>query len=159
MTWDYNYFPSLFGGEYLYDNITMDPLTFFPEHGGLYLTPLRAWAHGVPRYYLQSFGNPLSHPDSNDYAGFVLDMARVTPHFSLSLGARRDLQTFSKTGMVNNPICAPSGKMPLRGTNLAPRIGIGYAIRDEHPVMVRAGFGIFFTRIPRLYQSAVWAGR
>jgi hypothetical protein len=155
MTWDYNYFPSLFGGEYLYDNISVDPFTLVPEHGGLYLTPLRAWAHDVPRYYIQNFGTPVSHPDSNDYAGFVQDTARVTPHFTLSLGARYDLQTFSKTGMVNNPIWAPSGKMPLRGTNFAPRIGIGYAIGDERPVMVRAGFGIFFTRIPQLYQSAV----
>src|SRR6266852_3142674 len=54
-TWDYNYFPSLFGGEYLYDDISVDPFTFVPEHGGLRITPLRAWAHGVPRYYLQNF--------------------------------------------------------------------------------------------------------
>jgi outer membrane receptor protein involved in Fe transport len=98
MTWDYNCFPSLFGGEYVYDNISVNPFAFVPQHGGLYLTPLRAWAHDVPRYCIQSFGNPVSHPDSNDYAGFVQDTARVTPHFSLSLGARYDLQTFRRPG-------------------------------------------------------------
>jgi hypothetical protein len=155
LTWDYNYFPSLYGGEFLYDNIVVNPFTFVPMHGGLSLTPLRAWAHGVPRYYVQNFGNPVSHPDSNDYAGFVQDTVRLTPKFSLSLGARYDLQTFSKAGMMSNPLWTPAGKMPLQEKNFAPRVGIGYSLGDEHPLMVRAGFGIFYTRIPQIYQSAV----
>ncbi len=97
----------------------------------------------------------MSHPNSNDYAAFLQDTARVTPHFTLSLGARYDLQTFSKIGMESNPLWAPAGKMPLNGTNFAPRAGIGYAFGTERPVMVRAGFGIFYTRIPQIYQSAV----
>jgi hypothetical protein len=155
VTWDYSYFPSLYGGEYFYDNISVTPFTFVPMEEGLKLTPLRAWAHNVPRYYEQNFGNPVSHPDSNDYAGFVQDTARLTPHLSLSLGARYDLQTFSKKGMVSNPLWAQVGKMPLNGTNFAPRVGIGYAFGNDRPVMVRAGFGIFYTRIPQIYQSAV----
>ncbi len=110
LTWDYNYFPSLYDGEYIYDDIVVNPFTFIPEHGGLALTPLRAWAHNVPRYYLQSFGTPVSHPDSNDYAGFVQDTARVTPHFTLSLGGRYDLQTFSKTGMRGESTVAGGGQ-------------------------------------------------
>ncbi len=158
-TWDYDYFPSLFGGEYLYDDISVNPwslpIPFAPMHAGLKLTPLRAWAHNVPRYYEQNFGNPVSHPNSNDYSAFVQDTTRLTPHFSLSLGARYDLQTFSKTGMVSNPLWSQVGKMPLPGMNFAPRVGIGYAIGNDRPLMVRAGFGIFYTRIPQIYQSAV----
>lgn len=154
-TWDYNYFPSLYGGEYLYNNVVVNPFTFEPMHGGLSLTPLRAWAHNVPRYYIQNFGNPVSHPDSNDYAGFVQDTVRVTPHFTLSVGARYDLQTFSKTGMVSNPLWPAAGHMPARTRNVAPRIGIGYAIGDDRPLMVRAGFGLFYTRIPQIYESSV----
>jgi hypothetical protein len=158
-TWDYDYFPSLFGGEYLYDNISVNPwslpIPFEPMHEGLELTPLRAWAHNVPRYYEQNFGNPVSHPNSNDYSAFVQDTTRLTPHFSLSLGARYDLQTFSKTGMVSNPLWSQVGKMPLQETNFAPRVGIGYAIGTDRPLMVRAGFGISYTRIPQTYQSAV----
>lgn len=158
-TWDYDYFPSLFGGEYLYDDISVNPwslpVPFEPMHEGLELTPLRAWAHNVPRYYEQNFGNPVSHPNSNDYSAFVQDTTRLTPHFSLSLGARYDLQTFSKTGIVSNPLWSQVGKMPLPGMNFAPRVGIGYAIGNDRPLMVRAGFGIFYTRIPQAYQSAV----
>jgi hypothetical protein len=47
-------------------------------HGGVGLTPLRAWAHDLPRYYVQNFGNPVSHPDSNDYAAFGQDTVRLT---------------------------------------------------------------------------------
>jgi len=97
----------------------------------------------------------VSHPNSNDYAGFVQDTVRLTPHFTLSLGARYDLQTFSKTGMESNPLWPGAGKMPLKETNFAPRLGIGYAFGTDHPLMVRAGFGIFYTRIPQIYQSAV----
>jgi hypothetical protein len=172
-TWDYDYFPSLYSGEYLFDDISVDPFTFAPMHDGLELTPLRAYAHtimpswdwdagswtgpaaNVPRYYMQNFGNPVSHPDSDDYSAFVQDTRRMTPKLSLSLGVRYDLQTFSKKGMVTNPLWAQAGKMPLRGTNFAPRVGIGYALGDDHPLMVRAGFGIFYTRIPGIYQSAV----
>jgi Carboxypeptidase regulatory-like domain/TonB dependent receptor len=172
-TWDYNYFPSLYGGEYLFSNIKVDPLTFDPMHGGLALTPLRAYAHtimpswswdagswtgppaNVARYYIQNFGNPVSHPNSNDYAGFVQDTARLTPHFTLSLGARYDLQTFSKAGMVSDPLWPAAGKMPSPATNFAPRVGIGYAIGDVRPLMVRAGFGLFYVRLPQIYESAV----
>jgi hypothetical protein len=172
-TWDYNYFPSLYGGEYLFSNIRVDPFTFDPMHQGLALTPLRAYAHtimpswnwdagswtgppaNVARYYIQNFGNPVSHPNSNDYAGFVQDTARLTPHFTLSLGARYDLQTFSKAGMVSDPLWPAAGKMPSRETNFAPRVGIGYALGDDRPLMVRAGFGLFYVRLPQIYESAV----
>jgi hypothetical protein len=172
-TWDYDYFPSLFDGEYFFDDISVNPFTFVPMHEGLELTPLRAYAHtimpswnfdagswtGPPanlaRYYEQNFGNPVSNPNGNDYAAFVQDTMRLTPHFSLSLGARYDLQTFSKTGMVSNPLWSQVGKMPLNRMNFAPRAGIGYSFGNERPTMVRAGFGIFFTRIPQSYQTAV----
>ena len=172
-TWDYNYFPSLFGGEYIYDYISVNPWTFVPMHGGVSLTPLRAWSHTVmpswdfdagtwtgptanlARHYVQNFGNPISHPNSNDYAAFAQDTVRLTNHLSASLGVRYDRQTFSRTGMVSNPLWPLAGRMPEPEKNFAPRIGLAYAIGDKRPVMVRAGYGIFYTRIPQLYQSAV----
>jgi len=45
--------------------------------------------------------------------------------------------------------------MPLQEKNFAPRVGLGYAIGDDRPLMVRAGFGIFYPRIPQIYESAV----
>jgi hypothetical protein len=78
LTWIYNYFPSLFGGEYIFDPIKVDPFTFEPVEGGLELTPLRAYAHQVPHYYLQSFGSAVTHPDTNEYAGFARTQFALT---------------------------------------------------------------------------------
>jgi outer membrane receptor protein involved in Fe transport len=74
------------------------------------ITPLRAWAHDVPRYYLQNFGNPVSHPNSNDYAGFLQDTVRLTGRLALSLGVRYDLQTFNSKDLVNNPLWRRQGR-------------------------------------------------
>jgi hypothetical protein len=65
------------------------------------------------------------------------------------------VQTFSKTGMVRNPLWPAAGKMPLQEKNFAPRVGLGYALGDDRPLMVRAGFGIFYLRIPQTCESAV----
>ena len=114
LTWIYNFFPSLFGGEYYFDNIKVDPFTFVPTQGQLALTPLRAFAHQVPRYYIQNFGSAVTHPDTNEYAAFLQDTIRVTSHLALSLGARYDLQTFTAKGLVSNPLWRDAGKVPLR---------------------------------------------
>ncbi len=154
-TWDYNYFPSLFGGEYIYDNISVDPFTFVPAHGLLQISPLRAWAHGVPRYYVQNFGDPVSHPNSNDYSAFVQDTVRVTGRLAMSLGVRYDMQTFNSKDLASNPLWPGSGRMPSDKNNFSPRAGFAYSIGDQRPLVVRGGFGIFYTRLPQIYESAV----
>jgi TonB dependent receptor len=155
LTWIYNFFPSLSGGEYIYDPIKVNPFTFVPQIGGLELTPLRAYAHAVPHYYAQDFGSAITHPDSNEYAAFIQDTIRVTNHLGLSLGARYDLQTFSTRYLVSNPLWPDSGKVPFNPYNFAPRAGLSYAIGKDRPLVVRAGYGLFYTRIPQIYNSTI----
>jgi outer membrane receptor protein involved in Fe transport len=178
LTWDYNYYPALFGGEYIFNYICVDQWTFAPQascEGNqlLRLTPLRAWAHSVmaswdfdqgawngqpanvPRYYVQNFGSPISHPNSNDYAAFAQDTIRLTNRLALSLGVRYDWQTFSSRELVSNPLWPATGKMPSNGGNVAPRVGIAYAIGNRHPLVMRGGFGVFYTRLPQMYESVV----
>jgi hypothetical protein len=150
-----NFFPSLFGGEYFYDTIKVNPFTFAPQIGGLELTPLRAFAHQVPRYYIQNFGSAVTHPDTREYAAFIQDTIRVTNHLALSLGARYDLQTFNLKNLVSNPLWPDSGKVPYDPNNFAPRIGFAYSIGEKRPTVIRAGYGIFYTRIPQIYTSTV----
>ncbi len=154
-TWTYDFFPSQQSGEYLFYSIKVDPFSFQPMEGGLELTPLRAYAHEIPHYYIQSFGNAVSHPDSNDYAAFVQDTIRVTDHLALNLGVRWDLQTFSTGGLISNPLFPPSGKVPFQPYNFAPRGGFAYSFGKQHPLVVRAGYGIFYVRIPQIYSSVV----
>jgi hypothetical protein len=154
-TWVYDFFPAQQSGEYLFYSIKVDPLTFQPMEAGLALTPLRAYAHEIPHYYIQSFGNAVSHPDSNDYAAFLQDTIRVTDHLALNLGGRWDLQTFSTAGLIANPLFPPSGKVPFRPYNFAPRAGFAYSFGKQHPLVVRGGYGIFYVRIPQIYNSVV----
>jgi Carboxypeptidase regulatory-like domain/TonB dependent receptor len=154
-SWIYNFFPSMFGGEYYYDTISVDPWTFEPMRYGLKLTPLRAYAHQVARYYIQNFGSAVSHPDTNEYAAFIQDTVRVTGRLALSLGARYDLQTFATKNLVTNPLWPMSGKVPLQDRNVSPRIGLAYSIGHDRPLVIRAGYGLFYTRIPQIYTSTI----
>ncbi len=151
----YNFFPSLFGGEYFYDTIKVNPFSFAPQIGGLELTPLRAYAHQVPRYYIQNFGSAVTHPNTREYAAFIQDTIRLTNHLALSLGARYDLQTFNLKGLVSNPLWPDSGKVPHDPNNFAPRVGFAYSFGDKRPLVIRAGYGIFYTRIPQIYTSTI----
>ncbi len=155
LTWIKNFFPSLFGGEYIFDDMRVDPWTFAPMTYGMKITPLRAYAHGVPRYYIQNFGAAVSHPDTNEYAGFAQDTVRLTGRLALSLGVRYDLQTFSQQGLVSNPLWPLSGKVPRDRNNFAPRLGLAYSLGNERPLVIRAGYGWFYTRIPQIYTSAL----
>lgn len=155
LTWIYNFFPSEFGGEYIFDPIKVNPFTFEPMEAGLELTPLRAFAHDVPKYYTQNFGTAVSHPDSNEYAAFVQDTIRVTHHLALSLGARYDLQTYTTKRLVTNPLWPGSGKVPFNPYNFAPRVGLAYSVGEARPLVVRAGYGWFYTRIPQIYNSSI----
>jgi len=154
-SWIYDFFPSQQSGEYLFYPIKVDPFTFKPMEAGLELSPLRAYAHEVPHYYLQNFGSATSHPDTNEYAAFAQDTIRVTNRLALNLGVRWDLQTFTTAGLISNPLFPPSGKVPFQPYNFAPRAGFAYSIGDKKPLVVRGGYGIFFVRIPQIYNSVV----
>ena len=155
LTWIYDFFPSQQSGEYLFYPIKVNPFTFDPMESGLQLTPLRAFAHEVPHYYLQNFGSATSRPDTNEYAAFAQDTIRVTDHLAVNLGVRWDLQTFTTKGLISNPLFPPSGKVPFQPYNFAPRAGLAYSFGKTRPLVVRAGYGIFFVRIPQIYNSVI----
>src|SRR5580692_3209547 len=155
ITWLYDYYPSQQSGEYLFDIIKVDPFTFEPMEAGVPLTPLRAYAHSVPKYYLQSFGADSSHPNSNDYAAFAQDTIRATDHLAVNLGVRWDLQTFTAAGLISNPLFPPAGKVPFNPHNFGPRGGLAYSLGKTRPLVIRAGYGLFYVRIPQIYNSAI----
>jgi Carboxypeptidase regulatory-like domain/TonB dependent receptor len=154
-TWIYNFFPSLFGGEYIFSDVTVDPWTFAPQTYGMRITPLRAYAHMVPRYYIQNFGTAVSHPDATEYAGFAQDTIRVTDHLGLTLGVRYDFQAFRTDELVSNYYYRDSGRVPVDRNNVAPRFGFAYSIGNRRPLVIRGGYGLFYTRIPSMYTSAI----
>ncbi len=155
LSWIYDFFPSQQSGEYLFYPLKVNPYTFEPMEAGIQLSPLRAYAHEVPHYYLQNFGSATSRPNTHEYSAFAQDTIRVTDRFALNLGVRWDLQTFTTAGLLSNPLFPPSGKVPFRPYNFAPRAGFAYSFGKDRPLVVRAGYGIFFVRIPQIYNSVV----
>ena len=153
-----NFFPSLSGGEYIFDTIRVNPWTFDPATFGMRISPLRAYAHEVPRYYIQDFGETVAHPDTNEFSLFAQDNIRVTSNFALTLGVRWDLQTYNTSNLVPNPLWPGTGKIPTDWNNFAPRVAFAYSLGDEKPLVVRGGYGMFFTRIPQIYTSAIETG-
>ncbi len=153
--WIYDYYPYLFNGEYYFDNVKVNPWTYQPMEYGEPLSPLRAYAHGVARYYMQDFGDSVSHPDSRDYAAFMQDTIRVTRSFTLNAGIRYDLQTFEPGPLDSNPLYPASGKVPTNMTNFSPRLGFAYSLRDKNTTVLRGGAGIFYMPIPAMYVSQV----
>jgi hypothetical protein len=152
----YNYFPLQFGGGYQFNTIRVDPFTFQPETYGMELTPLRAYAHLVPRYYMQNFGNSESRPDTDEYAAYAQDSFRIG-NLGLTLGLRYDLQTFRSDRLLSNPVFPASGKAPEDTNNISPRFGFAYSFGGDRPLMLRGGWGLFYTRIPSIYNSEVEA--
>jgi hypothetical protein len=155
LTWIYDFFPSQQSGEFVFYPIKVNPFTYEPMEAGLPLTPLRAYAHEVPHYYLQNFGSAASHPDTNEHAAFAQDTMRVTDHLALNLGVRWDVQTFTTAGLLSNPLFPPAGKVPFKPYNFAPRAGFAYSFGKARPLVVRGGYGIFFVRIPQIYNSVI----
>ena len=153
--WIYNYYPYLFDGEYYFDDVKVNPWTYAPMEYGEPLSPLRAYAHDVPRYYMQDFGNAVSHPNSRMYAAFMQDNIRVTQKFTLNAGIRYDLQTFEPGPLVSNPLYPASGKVPTDMNNFSPRIGFAYSLGEKHPTVIRGDGGLFYMPIPAMYASQV----
>jgi len=151
----YNYYPLEFGGDYMFYPIKVNPFTFQPQVGGLELSPLRAYAHMQPRYYFQNFGESETRPDSNEYSLFAEDSFRLFHRLGLTLGIRYDLQAYKTDGLVSNPLWPESGHLPVDPREISPRAGFAYAIGDERPLMIRGGWGLFYSRIPSMYASEV----
>jgi len=153
--WIYNYYPGMFGGEYYFDDVKVNPWTYAPAKHGEPLTPLRAFAHDVPRYYMQDFGTAVSHPDSHTYDAFLQTTIRATPSLTLNAGIRYDLQTFQAGDLVSNPLYPPSGKIPTQTHNFSPRVGFAYNIGEREPWVIRGGAGLYYVSIPAMYASQV----
>ena len=154
-SWIYNFFPSLFGGQYIFDDISVNPFTFQPQVYAMRVTPLRAYAHGVPRYYIQNFGDATSNPDTTEWAVFAQDTVRFGDHLAVQVGLRWDLQTFRTDNLVSNYYFRDSGRVPVDNNNVAPRTGFALSLGHRKPLVIRGGAGLFYTRIPSIYNSAI----
>ena len=140
-----NFFPGLFAGQYV-----------FPTYD--------AFLSKTPSSFSQAFSGssgstapPISHPNSNELAFFAQDAWRVTEKLTLNYGLRYDHFSYTQPG---NIITVPLGgssltnHFPTDSADIGPRIGYAYRVFNSDKVVVRGGYGIYYSRTPGLLTSA-----
>ena len=139
-----NYFPGFFAGGYTYnsyaDFVNNNPASFrqaFPGAG-------------------TSF--PISHPDVNEYAVFAQDAWRITDRLTLNYGLRFDKFGYRQPTYRNpNPQLLAAGlftdRIQTEDRNFGPRFGFAWRAGKGDAVVIRGGYGVYYSRTPGLLLS------
>ncbi|HKX31077.1 MAG TPA: carboxypeptidase regulatory-like domain-containing protein [Blastocatellia bacterium] len=119
-----------FGADFLYNRVD---ITFPGALQGSYtFASLANFRTGTYETYQQAFGEPRLSQSNPNLGLFAQDQWRVRPGLTVNLGLRYDAQ------WLPDPIRTDAN-------NFAPRLGIAWG--DQRTV-IRAGYGIFYDRIP-----------
>ena len=96
--------------------------------------------------YSQSFVNPEVETSQSLAAFFVEDAFRVRPDVVVTAGLRWDYDSVTNT---------PEGDADLN--NIAPRVGVAWSPGGDSRHQLRAGFGLFYERIPfAVYSDTIF---
>ncbi len=107
--------------------------------GALYiLRTLDDFAAGRPAIWRQSFGSPGTQFGVTSFGGFLQDQWRVTPQLTLNLGGRYDVEALPSAFRTDS-------------NNFSPRVGLAWSPSKEW--VVRAGFGLFYDRLPLAFLN------
>ncbi|MDX1979837.1 MAG: TonB-dependent receptor [Bryobacteraceae bacterium] len=108
---------------------------------GIYVFPsLDAFAAGRPDVFLQAFGNPHTRMNTAPLGMWIQDRWEARPGLHLELGLRYDRQRMPTP-------------LPSSTNNRAPRVGLAWRPAKDVPLVLRAGFGLYFDRYPLAYLN------
>ena len=134
-----NFFPGTFGGQYTFGFIA-------------------DFVARQPTTYEQNFGDPVTNPNTMQYATFVQENWRVRPNVSLAFGLRYELETYATDQLQANPVYPATGRIPVDKNNWAPRFGFSWAPSRISKTVVRGGYGFFYGRTPQIITSTAISG-
>lgn len=123
-------------GTYSYNTLTAFALDFSGNTTGA-----KNW-----NTYSQRFGNPMVDTNLWTYGFYGQDTYRVNSALILNYGVRYDYTKIPQPTIVN-PDYPASGVIPSAKDNIAPRVGLSYAIGASRKTLFRAGYGIFYARV------------
>jgi len=131
-----------FGADFLYNRVnitfpgaTQGVYTFSPSGSGAnQVSALTNFRNGRYSVFQQAFGEPAQIQSNPNLGLFAQDEWRVRPSLTINAGLRYDVQ------WLPDPIQADTN-------NIAPRLGLAWAPGDRKTV-IRAGYGVYFERIP-----------
>lgn len=97
--------------------------------------------------------------DVQEYSAYAQDQWRVTPRLLATLGVRYDYSRFSDApGRVIDAERAfgiETGVAPLDKNNFSPRVSLAWDRKGDATEVWRAGFGLFYGRLPAVLGSNV----
>lgn len=106
------------------------------RYAGIFVFPTLAdLLQGRPDLYLQAFGNPDTRLTTVPVGLWLQDRWQLHPRLLVELGARFDRQRM------------PAG-LSHSSNNASPRAGLAWRPSGKRPLVVRAGFGLFYDRYP-----------
>ena len=106
------------------------------------------------RSYSQSFGEQSVSWKTQSWAAFAQDDWRVAPRLTLHLGARYEMEQLPPPQHPNAALDAVFGTIgstssfPVDRNNFGPRIGLEWVPFGAGHGVVRAGFGVYYGRVP-----------
>jgi hypothetical protein len=120
------------GVDFLYNRIDIQ----FPGtlYGSYSFSSLPNFLTGTYTTFQQGFGNVDWFQTNPNFGWFVQDEWKPKHGLTINAGLRHDVQWLAAS-------------IQTRGMNFSPRIGIAYA-PGAHKTVVRAGFGLYYDRIP-----------
>ncbi|MDQ3820834.1 MAG: TonB-dependent receptor, partial [Acidobacteriota bacterium] len=107
--------------------------------GGIFIfSAIDDFALGRPSVWRQAFGDPRTWFGVTSVGGFLQDQWRATSKLTLNLGVRYDVEPLPQPFRTDE-------------NNIAPRFGLAWNPAKEW--VVRAGFGIFYDRLPLVFLN------
>ena len=121
-----------FGADFLYNRINIS----FPgaTQGAYTFSSLANFRAGRYAQFQQAFGDPAQFQSNPNFGVFAQDEWRLRPGLTVNAGLRYDVQ------WLPDPI-------ETDANSVAPRVGLAWAPGDRKTV-IRAGYGIYYERIP-----------
>lgn len=107
--------------------------------GGIFVfRTLDDFAAGRPAEWRQAFGASATRFGVTSFGGFIQDQWRPNNALTFNLGVRYDVEKL------------PSG-FRTDGNNVSPRVGLAWSASQK--TVVRAGFGVFYDRLPLAFLN------
>jgi outer membrane receptor protein involved in Fe transport len=131
---DFSYFIQNRNGSYTYQNVTAFAQDFTGNTTGA-----KNW-----QSYSQTFGDPSLNTRINQYGMYAQDQWKVTPKLTATIGLRYEYSQLPQPAICN---LAFPGTCHINspGNDIMPRIGLAYRLNNK--TVLRAGYGIFYSRV------------